>query len=74
MAEGKGKYHDICEDARIAAGVPEEGPGGVVLIVIGGEHGFGFSLRADMATNMMLPDILEDLAARIRAERRGPQQ
>ena len=35
---------------------------------MGGAKGSGFSVQADPFTTMMLPDILENLAKRIRAE------
>jgi hypothetical protein len=62
MAFGPGKYDDLCTSVR------EQTGGGVLLIVMGGKHGNGFSCQADLETTMALPDLLEAVAAQIRAD------
>lgn len=62
MAEGPGKYDDVCTRARLETG------GEVLLIVIEGNKGTGFALQTTMATKRMLPQILEQLAATIRQD------
>jgi hypothetical protein len=42
---------------------------GVVLIVMGGDKGEGFSMQADLETTLMLPEMLEYIAAQLRADR-----
>lgn len=73
MALGPGKYDELCREIREKVGLGgEEIPqsGGVVLIVIDGKHGAGFSCQADMDTTLALPDLLERLARQLRE--RGP--
>lgn len=62
MAKGPGKYDDVCTMARQKTG------GEVLLLVIGGNKGTGFALQTTMATKVMLPDVLEQLAAQIRQD------
>ncbi|HVG50926.1 MAG TPA: hypothetical protein VM867_04760 [Xanthobacteraceae bacterium] len=69
MPIGPGKYDDLCTLAREQAGVRDKG--GVILIVIGGRDGAGFSCQADLPTTMSLPKILEHVAAQIRASTGG---
>ncbi|MGY3587039.1 hypothetical protein ACVIGB_003899 [Bradyrhizobium sp. USDA 4341] len=69
MALGKGKYDELCREIREKVGlgggeIPQSG--GVLLIVMGGEHGNGFSCQADMDTTLALPDLLERVARQIR--------
>lgn len=65
MAIGPGKYDDLCTMVRDRAKAD-----GAVVIVIGGERGTGFSCQLDLAMTLHLPDILESIAAQIRAS--GP--
>ena len=65
MTFGPGKYDDLCTYVREQAGVDE---GGVVLIIIGGDKGPGFSVQADVATSVLLADVLERVAAEIRKD------
>jgi hypothetical protein len=58
---GPGKYDDVCTAARTTTKAA-----GVILIVIGGERGSGFSCQTDAATLLALPDLLETLARQIR--------
>jgi hypothetical protein len=58
MAEGPGKYDDICTAAREAAGARA-----VVLIVLQGDLGSGFSVQAvgeDLRAH--LPELLRHVA------------
>jgi hypothetical protein len=66
MPIGPGKYDQYCTDVR-----EKTKADAVLLIVIGGDLGGGFSCQADLATTMKLPDILETVAAQIRRD--GPQ-
>ena len=61
---GPGKYDELCTLAREKAGITDGG--GVIVIVFGGEHGNGFSVQADAMTMMLLPEILDDVARRMR--------
>jgi hypothetical protein len=66
MALGPGKYDDICALARNQLGFTDKTPGGVLVIVVGGPDGGGFSCQADFVTTLKLPDILERVAKEIR--------
>ena len=68
MALGPGKYDDACSRVREEVGFSEGDVGGVLLIVIGGHHGNGFSCQADLETTLRLPDLLENIAAQIRRD------
>ena len=69
MAEGPGKYDDACTAAREITG------GNVILIVIGGKKGAGFSVQGeDASTILLLPDILEQLSKQLRKDLLGPKQ
>lgn len=68
MATEPGKYDDACTAARIMCGVTDETGGGVLLIVIGGKHGPGFSVQADAAVSRSIPALLEGMAQEIRKE------
>jgi hypothetical protein len=65
---GPGKYDDLASYVREQAGVED---GAVVVIIIGGNKGPGFSCQADLESTLMLPDLLEDLAKRIREDFAG---
>lgn len=62
MALGPGKYDDLCTYVRERTG------GAVLLIVAGGQNGSGFSVQADFQTMLLLPDLLESVAAQIRRD------
>ena len=66
MTFGPGKYDHLTTLVRKRAGVTEGG--GVVLIVVGGDKGPGFSVQADFETSLMLPDILEMVAKQMRRD------
>lgn len=68
MPIGPGKYDELATIVRERAGVGDEG--GVIVIVLGGTLGSGFSVQADLRTTLLLPDMLEDIARQIR--RSGP--
>jgi hypothetical protein len=48
-------------------GIGEQG-GGVIVIVLGGNKGNGFSCQADLRTTLLLPDLLEQIARQIRGD------
>lgn len=60
MALGPGKYDDECTLVRERVGAE-----GVVVIVMGGDRGNGFSCQADLRTTALLPDLLEKVARQI---------
>lgn len=64
MAIGPGKYDEACTAARIATGAR-----GVLLIVLEGNQGNGFSCQLDAkiaARVDIIPRVLEDAARQIR--------
>lgn len=61
MAIGPGKYDDLCTHVR-----EQSGAAGVVVIVLGGKRGSGFSCQADLPTTLALPEMLETIAREIR--------
>lgn len=61
MPVGPGKYAGIAERARAEAKAL-----GAVVIVIEGEHGSSFEVEGPMQLNMMLPELLENMAKDIR--------
>jgi hypothetical protein len=63
MPLGPGKYDDFCTYVREHVG------GSVVLIVMGGTRGNGFACQTDLETLHGLPELLESVAAQIRADR-----
>lgn len=65
MALGPGKYDDLASHVR---GVAEAD--GVLLLVINGTRGSGFSAQLSLALTLHLPEILRELARQIEA--RGP--
>lgn len=62
MAFGPGKYDDVCTHVR-----EETQAQGVIVLVLNGKFGSGFSMQADLETTANLPTILENIAAQIRA-------
>lgn len=59
-----GKYDEVCTEARETTKAD-----GVILIVIQGEMGSGFSVQAMPDILERLPEILEYMAGAIRKER-----
>jgi len=65
MALGPGKYDDLAGHAR---GVAQAD--GVLLLIINGTRGSGFSAQLSLELTLSLPEILRDIARQI--EERGP--
>jgi len=65
MAIGPGKYDDIATVVRTQAKAE-----GVLLLVVNGARGSGFSAQLSLDLTLTLPTILRDLAKQI--EERGP--
>lgn len=63
MSHGAGKYDDECTQARATTEAD-----GVVLIVLNGKKGSGFSVQAPGPVLEMMPDMLEGLAQQIRED------
>jgi hypothetical protein len=61
---GGGKYGPTCERVR-----EELEASAVALIVFQGKHGHGFSVVGFPGFDETLPEILEDIANQIRADR-----
>jgi hypothetical protein len=62
---GPGKYDDICTEVAKRVGISSDTGGGVIVIVLGGNLGNGFSVQADLATAMQIPDLLRFCANQI---------
>lgn len=62
MPIGPGKYDDECTQARFQTGGQS-----VVLIVIDGHRGSGFSIQAPPSMVFMLPSLLRTVADEIAA-------
>lgn len=58
---GPGKYDDLCTHVREATGADA-----VVLIVLNGSKGSGFSVQVIAGTPLELPKLLEQVAAAMR--------
>jgi hypothetical protein len=61
--ENPGIYDDECTQVR-----KETQARGVVLLVVGGNKGGGFSVQVEPAILPVLPEILEEAAKQIRAD------
>ena len=67
MPIGPGKYDDACTGVRIITGGRA-----VVLIVLGGEHGDGFSVQSELGDlTAQLPALLRELADGIERSLKG---
>jgi hypothetical protein len=67
MAIGPGKYDAVATLARMNAGAE-----GVILIVVGGERGAGFSVQLAAELVPHVPELLRNLADEIERDvRRG---
>lgn len=64
MAIGEGKYNDICTEVRDRT----KAKYGVVLIVLGGERGYGMSAQLTAKGRLLLPGVLRLLASDIEKE------
>jgi hypothetical protein len=67
MAIGSGKYDYYARVTREAAQAE-----GVILIVIKGDRGSGFSVQATMEITSRLPEILRDMADQIEDDIKDP--
>lgn len=63
MTIGPGRYDDLCTKVRA-----ETEADAVIVIVVGGKRGHGFSCQSDFATMLALPTMLEELAQQIRKD------
>lgn len=61
---GKGVYDDACTKVRQET----KATGGVILLVLGGEHGSGFSAQVTMPLILTIPEMLRAMAAEIEKE------
>lgn len=61
MPRGPGKYDDVCTLVRTRTLAR-----GVVVIVIGGSRGSGFSVQGDEEVTRALPELLETMIPQIR--------
>jgi hypothetical protein len=66
MPWGPGKYDDICTMVRDSVGISAETGGGVMVIVMGGNKGNGFSYVGDALGLLAIPDILESVVQQMR--------
>lgn len=66
---GPGKYDDLCTIARKATRCR-----GVLLIVIDGKDGSGFSCQADLETTLRIPQLLREMADKIERDADGLKQ
>ena len=63
MALGPGKYDDVATLVRERTNAD-----GVAVIIFNGDRGTGFSIQADLATTLSMPDILESVARQMRKD------
>ena len=63
MAVGPGKYDEACTAARETCAAQ-----GVILIVVGGIHGNGFSVQGPIELQLALPRMLRHTADLIDAD------
>ena len=61
--DNPGKYDNLCTEARLKAKAHS-----AVLIILGGDKGFGFSVQMPEKAIAGLPAILEHMAAEIRRD------
>ena len=66
MALGPGRYDDLCTKVREMAEAD-----GVIVIIINGDKGSGFSCQLNPLMSLAIPEILERIAKDIR-ESGGP--
>ena len=62
MSWGPGKYDDICTEVREKTNAQ----GGVLLVILDGDKGSGFSCQTDLVGTIALADLLENVARQIR--------
>jgi hypothetical protein len=68
MALGPGKYDDIATSVRLRAEAA-----GVIVIVVRGKHGAGFSVQATAEITAALPQLLRRVADDIEADMAGTE-
>jgi len=61
MAYGPGKYDAVCTEVR-----ERTGASGVIVLIIDGDKGSGFSCQASPEVTANLPAMLESMAKQIR--------
>lgn len=61
MSWGPGKYDTLCTMVR-----EQTGASSVLLVILDGVNGNGFSCQTDLAGTLALPDLLEMVAKQIR--------
>ena len=66
MTVGAGKYDDLCTIIRVQTNAE-----GVVLLILNGTKGGGFSVQAPEHAMPFLADFLEKAAAQIRKDMEG---
>jgi len=66
MTAGAGKYDELCTQVREQANAD-----GVVLLIVNGRHGNGFSVQAPIDVHATLPTVLESIAEGIREDWTG---
>jgi hypothetical protein len=66
MATGPGRYDDLATLVREKSSAQ-----GVLVAVIGGDKGMGFSVQATPETLLVLPELLEQIARQIRRDLEG---
>jgi hypothetical protein len=64
---GPGKYDDLVTDIVKEVGIDQHG-GGVVLIIVGGNKGNGFSCQCDLGTLITLPELLQEVVNQMKAD------
>lgn len=62
--KGPGKYDELCTLVQEATEAE-----GVILIVLGGNRGAGFSVQATVPIHLRLPSYLRELATLLEANR-----
>ena len=67
MVIGPGKYDALAATARKTANAR-----GVILVIVGGDKGEGFSVQGPASLVIKLPDLLRTLAERIEIEIHDP--
>lgn len=60
---GPGKYDEECSKLRLSTKAS-----GVLIVVIDGNKGQGFSCQMDLKSTLMLPELLRHMANQIEAD------
>ncbi len=67
MADGPGKYDDICTQARVSAQAD-----GAIVIIVGGKKGNGFSAQLSQESLARVPSVLRSVADQIEQSENMP--